>query len=1124
MKKILFALLGVFICSVLTAQTIASSPFEAEAYVIVSSSPGETFEAQGSTGGKLSVGEFKSDGVMCPVVRFLYRNKNLGWETASFKFKANYDGEATLSVSGIHKYKNGKRLRLAVCYDDIKINGKLVPNGDFEDGFNKWRLSKTFPTFIEQETASDGKTNKYLRAWSATYASHVFNVKKGQTYEISFKTKPVGLFDIKSGNVQLDISKYANLKLDDFSMWKCNYNLGGLDKKRTVFGDVKFNLIDPDKNGGKGGILFASKNKQDGLKKIKIDKFVTGNYLYLLHTSFYSSSGDTDIMKITLTSLGGEKKTYIMQRRKDTWFFTDPRVYLRNVRPVYHVIPEKKLGGVFLSRFELPAERAIKSIEIESMLSDAFVLLGATIYDERVPMVETKPFNPDEWVKADIPDDIYVKKGSALDHSHFFDNKPTGAYGRVIISDRGTLAFEKTPEKDARFKGFSNYCLSYFAKLPPEQRVAEIRRYAESFKVTGYNFARISFEILREHMPAEEREILYDTADRLIYELKKNGVYLHLTLVWYRMGLEGYHFYIRDDVKLRAVFGDENVRNHWKANAEYTLNHMNPYTGLRWKDDPVFVCAEYYNELAICFSRMDESTKFDPNDKILPETKELVMSKWHKWLQKRYKGDINALNKAWEEGFMGKNPGYKTFEEVPCIVRGNGDWTRCCWDHLADFVDFAEKVVEGTGYKGLKVQNNLGPMVYGNAVRSRTTDYVIGNTYYSHPSSFNMSDALCPQGDAIKGLAGYWRGITSMKLNDRPFFVTEYNHCYWNKSRYQFPAMFAPYSAFQNFSGLTIHSDAIPHTRKWSGRVGAFAVFPSPVAQVAELFSSAMFIRGDVEPARHRVDIKVSDNFLTNNNRSVYAFSSVQTQCMLLTGFGTSYEGRVPDAVKKVKVKPADMVMTPVGSSEIVAEAWFHGVKEDGKVTEDFVEKMVEQMRTKGILSPDNKTDVKKGIFQSDTNQITMDTKKITLKVVTPRSEIIAMNKPEETRLGALKVISGNVPSTVGVCSLDGKKISDSSRLMFVFVTREGNTDMKLSEDDVASTFWGRPPVVMLKGSIEAEIRLDPNSKYEVYPVALNGERREKIPFEFKDGVMRLKIDNYKLKHGATPMFEIVKL
>ena len=25
------------------------------------------------------------------------------------------------------------------------------------------------------------------------------------------------------------------------------------------------------------------------------------------------------------------------------------------------------------------------------------------------------------------------------------------------------------------------------------------------------------------------------------------------------------------------------------------------------------------------------------------------MSKWHKWLQKRYKGDINALNKAWEE-------------------------------------------------------------------------------------------------------------------------------------------------------------------------------------------------------------------------------------------------------------------------------------------------------------------------------------------------------------------------------------------------------------------------------------------------------------------------------------------
>ena len=99
-----------------------------------------------------------------------------------------------------------------------------------------------------------------------------------------------------------------------------------------------------------------------------------------------------------------------------------------------------------------------------------------------------------------------------------------------------------------------------------------------------------------------------------------------------------------------------------------------------------------------------------------------------------------------------------------------------------------------------------------------------------------------------------------------------------------------------------------------------------------------------------------------------------------------------------------------------------------------------------------------------------------------------------------------------------------SSRLIFAFATREGNTDMKLSTNDVVSVGGGKPPIVVQRGKIEAELRLAYGGKYEVRPVALNGERREKIPFEFADGVMKLKIDNSKLENGATPMFEIVKI
>ena len=65
-------------------------------------------------------------------------------------------------------------------------------------------------------------------------------------------------------------------------------------------------------------------------------------------------------------------------------------------------------------------------------------------------------------------------------------------------------------------------------------------------------------------------------------------------------------------------------------------------------------------------------------------------------------------------------------------------------------------------------------------------------------------------------------------------------------------------------------------------------------------------------------------------------------------------------------------------------------------------------------------------------------------------------------------------------------------------------------------------PIVMKRGKVSAELKLDASKKYAVYPIALNGERREKLDMEFENGVMQINIDNGKLKNGAVAMFEIV--
>ena len=183
-------------------------------------------------------------------------------------------------------------------------------------------------------------------------------------------------------------------------------------------------------------------------------------------------------------------------------------------------------------------------------------------------------------------------------------------------------------------------------------------------------------------------------------------------------------------------------------------------------------------------------------------------------------------------------------------------------------------------------------------------------------------------------------------------------------------AMFAPYSAFQNFSVLTIHESAVAVSPKAPKHVGFFNVFNSPAAKVSELFSVSSFIRGDVKKAKRKILMEVSSDFLKNNPGSARALNSKQTILALLTGFASKFEGEVPESAENIKPRKPDMTISPVGSSEIIAEAWYHSVVEGGD-TEFNIRKFSEILREKKILSKDNKTDVEKGIYQTDTGQIT---------------------------------------------------------------------------------------------------------------------------------------------------------
>ncbi|UKI31004.1 MAG: hypothetical protein L6W00_24620 [Lentisphaeria bacterium] len=216
-------------------------------------------------------------------------------------------------------------------------------------------------------------------------------------------------------------------------------------------------------------------------------------------------------------------------------------------------------------------------------------------------------------------------------------------------------------------------------------------------------------------------------------------------------------------------------------------------------------------------------------------------------------------------------------------------------------MEFCTQVVRELGYTGLVGQFDV-PVWFGdNAVRSRYSQFALGHSYWSHAIGIN----LYQQRDAFRGSRAatmqssiessilYWRNLAAAKFADRPYFVTETNHCIPNPYSYEFGLVMGAYSAFQGFRALLPHSYPVFLEPK---RLEPFAIGSNPVARASNILLYSLFMRGDVTPSRHNVSLEVAPELL----RYFQPVSPEQTKLALMTGFSLSFPGTErPEGVRR---------------------------------------------------------------------------------------------------------------------------------------------------------------------------------------------------------------------------------
>lgn len=182
-------------------------------------------------------------------------------------------------------------------------------------------------------------------------------------------------------------------------------------------------------------------------------------------------------------------------------------------------------------------------------------------------------------------------------------------------------------------------------------------------------------------------------------------------------------------------------------------------------------------------------------------------------------------------------------------------------------------------------------------------------------------------------------------------------------------------------------------------------------------------------------------------------------------------------------------------------------------------------MREKKLIGPENRTDPGRGLYQSDTGEITMDIRNGgLLDVVTPRLEGTTVKAGRPKRLSALTVETATCPASITVIaqSID-RTVESDDRLLAVVNTDALNSGMTFTD---ASRYRlvaiGEAPVLMQTGPVPPENPEPGASESGGLCAETDGTRAGRIPAGYENGEIVLDLDTARLPSGPTPFFEIV--
>ena len=405
-----------------------------------------------------------------------------------------------------------------------------------------------------------------------------------------------------------------------------------------------------------------------------------------------------------------------------------------------------------------------------------------------IALHQVEPFRiveGNEWVRLDYKKDVLPS--SALDLSGLgFQDAPAGKYGWLKAVD-GHFEFENRPNVPQRFYGV-NLC---FSANYPDHDLAD--RLVERFVRCGYNAVRIHHH---DGMWAQER----DRLDYLLAKCFERGIYATTDLyvsrlvAWRDIGID------RDGDLDPGLFKTyvalhDGAFSNWCEYAAAFLNHVNPYTGRAYKDEPAMPLVSVINENALAVGWGEGDKANDPV--IAAAWREYggtgpVPNPWNKETKEAgAKFDAWILAKAWEKcsAFVHSLGARALLTNDNCGGHhAEGDWPASLYDYVDTHFYVDHPVFVGEPWKLPSKCDNLNPVSAGKPgllhkgwAENSSKPHVVTEWNFSGPGRYRAAGGILTGAlAATHGWDGLWRFAYAHHvsfLDDLPNAPPQYFDC-----------------------------------------------------------------------------------------------------------------------------------------------------------------------------------------------------------------------------------------------------------------------------------------------------------------------------------------------------------